>query len=161
MKGKSLDRANGKKPQKVHLTARTTNGEYGKSAYSFAHVTQDPEASKNRMEIWYCHNGDLHLSGEDVAIEDDGKKGIPLGEWKELVHPSEGATYVVRSRHPERRDFYVRLKAVVVKPEAVDLEWSLLTTGWNSPPNIHEEQPLVSQEGKDGADGLCGKRAGS
>ena len=40
---------------------------------------------------------------------------------------------------------------------AIQVEWTLLTGGLNAPANIHVAQPLVSNDGADGADGLCGK----
>jgi len=37
------------------------------------------------------------------------------------------------------------------------LYWALLARGRGAPKSIHETQPLRSNDGADGGDGLCGK----
>jgi hypothetical protein len=161
--GKALDRANGKAPARVRLTARTKNGPYGTSALSFAHATQDPLPSKNRMEVWFCHNGDFHFSRGDVATRVEAKSldevtSIPVGkEWKKLLPAERGAVYVVRAVDPQRRDFYVKMRVDSLSKDAAEVEWALLATGWNWPADVHETQPDLSNDGADGNDGLCGK----
>jgi hypothetical protein len=163
VEGGSLDRANGPKAAKLRLTARTTNGPYGESAFSFAHVTADPKKSANRMDLWYCHNGDLH-GAHDSQLAEAGKTplaklaSIPLeAKWDDVVTPKKDGTYVLHAFGEGRRDFYVRFRVTALSAKAVEIEWQLLGTGYGSPPSIHAENPLQTGDGEDGYDGLCGK----
>jgi hypothetical protein len=169
VKGKALDGANGRKPAKLRLTARTTNGPYGGSAFSFAHVTSDPEKSKNRMDVWYCHNGDLHAAA-DCEVAEAGKlsldkiASIPLeAKWSDHVTPAKGSSYVIHCYRKGKRDFFVKLKVTALSAQAIEMDWQILGTGFASPAGIHEPQPWTrppgneGEEGADGADGLCGK----
>jgi hypothetical protein len=45
-----------------------------------------------------------------------------------------------------------------LKRDCVEVEWTLLSLGWNAPATIQAPQPLVSNDGADGSDGLCGKQ---
>jgi len=163
--GDALAARCGRKAPRLTLRMRTDNGAYGASAFSFTHVTSDPEQCKNRMDIWYCHNGDLHAASASV-IADLGKgslskvKAIPAGaEWRDSVAAEKGHAYVLHCRHADRMDFYVKLVVREVKADRVELEWSLLSDGLGCPPDIHAPQPLVSNDGADGCDGLCGRSA--
>jgi len=165
LEGGSLDEARGRRPAKVRLGMRTDNGPYGPSAYSFTYATGDMKRYKNRVDLWYCHNGDFHVRG---AVADVGKrslksvKSIPLdAKWGRVVRAEKGHCYVLRCGADERRDFFVALRVKRLKKVMVELEWTLLAGGRNSPASIHEAQPLDEQaqrSGADGTDGLCGKR---
>ena len=153
----------GGKPAKVRLTMRTTNGPYGTSAYCFTYVTGDAALCKNRMDLWFCHNEDLHAS-KDGRITHLGKvslkkvKSVPLGfAWTKAIPARTGHSYVLHCKDPRDRDFFVKLKVTKVKRGIVELEWALLANGFGAPRNIHEVQPLLSNDGADGTDGLCGK----
>ena len=165
VKGKELDGANGKGPAALRLTARSTGGPYGTSAISFAHVTQDPRQCLDRMDLWYCHNGDFHMCATGkiarVAAKDLASvKGIPTGvSWKDELAPETGGTYVLQCRKMGHRDFFVKVRAKTVDARKVDLEWALLGAGFGSPASIHAPQPIVSRDGEDGFDALCGKNA--
>jgi len=162
--GDALAARCGRKAPRLTLRMRKDNGPYGESAFSFTHVTADPEQCKNRMDVWFCHNGDLHAASASV-IADLGKgslskvKAIPAGAaWKDCVAAVKGHAYVLHCRHADRMDFYVKLVVREVKADRVELEWSLLSDGLGCPPDIHAPQPLVSNDGADGCDGLCGKK---
>jgi len=164
VKGRRLKKANGAKQAKVELAMRTrsTKG-YGACAFSFAHATKDPNACKNRVDLWFCHNGDLHGSGDTRFVTESvrsvkGVKGIPLGSgWQSKVPATKGQVYVAHCRRDGHRDFYVAFKVAKVGKTSITLEWRVLAAGLGSPPSIHTENPLVSNDGADGSDGLCGK----
>lgn len=154
---------NNGKPAKVRLTMRTTGDSYGTSAYCFTYVTGDPALCKNRMDLWFCHNGDLHAS-KDGRIAHVGKvspkkvKSVPLGvEWEQSVAAKKGHTYVMHCKDSRDRDFFVKFKVTKLRRGIVELEWSLLATGFGAPKDIHEARPLLSNDGADGPDGLCAK----
>ena len=162
--GKSLKEANGPKPAKLELTMRETNSAYGTSAFSFTHVTQDPKQCENRMDIRFCHNNEFHVRGR---IADLGKRsprkltGLPLGaNWIEgrSIPVVVGHTYVLHSTNQGRMDFFVKFRVVGNRNDKLRIEWALLTGGHNAPGSIHAPQPLVSNDGADGLDGLCGRR---
>ncbi len=162
--GDALDRANGKKPAHASLVRRTaaTKG-YGQSAFSFSHVTSDMEIAKGRADVWYCHNGDLHASG-DGQIQDLGAidwaktTGLPTGPWsKGTVPATEGHVYAVRCRREGRYDFYVLLRVSRLKGENLDFDWRLAALGEGAPASIAKTQRPTDNDGADGADGLCGK----
>lgn len=169
VRGTGLDDANGSRPASLRLTARTTGGPYGTSAFSFAHVTQDAELCLNRLDLWYCHNGDLHVVGDGGLVEiGKGRLGkadeIPAGAvWDGTVHPRKGFVYVLHALRRGHRDFFVRLRVTALAAEAVELEWELLSLGEGAPKTIHEAQPWQASEpgmgkpGTDGCAGLCGK----
>jgi hypothetical protein len=173
VKGAALDAANGDGPATVRLTARTTNDPYGSSAFSFAHVTQDPEQCLNRMDLWYCHNGDLHVVG-DGGFLDRGRQrlskagDLPFGEeeeWSRIVPAREGHLYVLHAASHRDRDFFVALRLKNATKEAVELEWKLLSLGEGAPASIHEAQPWkpvdenMGLPGADGTAGRCGRNA--
>ncbi|MHC4730701.1 MAG: hypothetical protein ACYS6Z_08940, partial [Planctomycetota bacterium] len=151
------------KPAKARLTMRTTNGAYGTSAYCFTYVTGDAALCKNRMDIWFCHNEDFH-AGKEGRVAHLGKVSlknvtrVPLGlAWSRTIAVRKGHTYVLHCRDPRDRDFFVKFKVTRLKRGIVQLEWALLARGYGAPRNIHEAQPLLSNDGADGYDGLCGK----
>ncbi|MHC4817860.1 MAG: hypothetical protein ACYTF8_07380 [Planctomycetota bacterium] len=151
------------KPAKARLTMRTTNKAYGTSAFCFTYVTGDPALCKNRMDIWFCHNQDFHARG-DGRIADLEKvspkkvKGVPLGlTWERTIAAHKGHTYVLHCRDARDRDFFVKFKVTKLRRGVAELEWSLLATGFGAPRNIREARPLLSNDGADGCDGLCGK----
>jgi hypothetical protein len=151
------------KPAKVRLTMRTTNGPYGASAYSFAYVTSDPALCKNRVDIWFCHNGDFHTGTEgritDLETVSPKKvKSVPLGaDWSRTIAVRKGHTYVLHCRDSRDRDFFVKFKVTKLRRGIAQLEWSLLAKGHGAPRSIQEAQPLRSNDGAAGAAGLCGK----
>jgi hypothetical protein len=166
IEGGSLEKANGEEPATVTLTTRRTNDAYGTSAFSFAHVTRKDTECLNRMDVWYCHNHELHFSGGGGAILTKAKalakvKEVPMDvEWQPFVTPKKGQVYVIHARRPGHRDFYVRARILSVGEHGIELEWNLLSTGEGSPPSIHEASPIQSNDGADGTDGLCGKGGG-
>ncbi len=160
--GQGLEARQGKQPATVQLSVRTNNGPYGKSAFSFTHVTQDKQQCKNRMNIWFCHNGDLHASRGKIL--DVGKKAlakvkdIPAsGDWKGYARAEKGHSYVLRCSSPGRNDYFVKLYIKTIKRGVVGLQWTLLSDGIGAPASIHEVQPYTSNIGTAGTDGLCGK----
>ncbi len=163
VRGKALDLANGRGPAKVKLSARASNDQYGTSAFSFAHVTGDAARCLNRMDLWYCHNGELHAVADGgtvrVAADDPADvAGIPLASrWKHTLVPEAGGVYVVHCRREEHRDFYVKILVKEIDQQQMQFEWSLLAGGFGSPPDIHAPRPLESKDAPDGFDGLCSK----
>ena len=162
--GAALDRANGKKNAHVRLATRTevTKG-YGASAYSFSHVSADMEKAKGRADVWYCHNGELHPSGDGRIVglgEVDWKKsdGIPTGAWtSDAVPVHEGETYVVHCRRSGRYDFHAILRVTKAGEAGLEFDWRLLTVGEGAPESIGSFQPPKDRDGADGVDGLCAK----
>ena len=168
VRGAALDAANGEAAATIRLAAFTDPDSYGPSAFSFTYVTQDPKACLNRMDVWYCRNGDLHRAG-DGGFQDLGRGRLEKagtiglgGPWTDTVRPRKGGLYVLHVRRPGRTDFFVRLRATAVSREEVSFEWSLLSLGDGAPASIHEAQPWhatdpnVGEPGADGAPGLCG-----
>ena len=163
VKGASIEKRRGRKPAAIRLKLRKSNGAYGSSAYSFRYVTGDAKAARNRMDIWVCHNDDIHARGLG-RIADLGETklekphGIPLGAtWGGTAQIQVGHTYVVLCRDERDRDFYVKLRVKSFTRNAVDLEWTLLTGGFGAPANINKAVTFESRDGADGTDGLCGK----
>ncbi len=167
VKGSSLDAARGSSPAKVTLVARTEKDkDYAKSAFSFAHVTGDPEKCKNRMNLWFDGNcGKLHACGKAAVVTATslaGLDGIPTGvTWADMVAPEKGKVFVVHCRREWSVDFFVACRCTAASADRVELEWTLLAGGPGSPTTIHREQPLKSNDGSDGCDGMCGKSGSS
>lgn len=165
VKGRSLDAARGPSPAKTALIARTEEDrDYAKSAFSFAHVTGDPALCLNRMDLWFDGNcGQLHAGGDDKVATLTAKTlesldGIPTGvTWGDAVVPEKGRVFVVHCVRSGTVDFYVACRVVKVAGARVDLEWTLLAAGLGSPATIQKTQPLNSNDGADGCDGMCGK----
>ncbi len=160
--GKSIEDRRGNKKAKVRLKERTQNATYGASGYSFAHVTGNANECKNRMDVWFCHNGDFHTTqGTIVDLEKTSWskiKGIPArADFAREARAVKGHSYVVRCGPNLRRDFFVLFKVKKLKKGIVELEWTILADGQNAPPNIHKLFPEMSGDGADGCDGLCGK----
>ncbi len=160
--GKALEERRGNKKAKVRLKERTQNATYGASAYSFTHVTGDANQCKNRMDVWFCHNGDFHATRG--TITDLGKtswnkiKGIPVrSDFGTEAHAAKGHSYVLRCGPNAHRDFFVLFKVKKLKKGIVELEWTILADGLNAPSNIHKLFPCMSSDGADGCAGLCGK----
>ena len=165
VRGPDLDDRTNKRTAKASLAIRTGGG-YKGSAYCFANATGDPDDCLGRMDLWICHNNDIHRSGGARIVSLgktalDAVDGIPVGvEWSEGTVPIEaGHTYVVHCRSSGRRDFYVKLRITKVTRTGVEIEWTLLTTGFNAPKSIYEAVKIESGDGADGTDGLCGKAA--
>ena len=161
--GGVLARANAKGLARVKLTARRENGPYGTSAFSFTHVTQDPAQCKNRMDVWYCHNGDLHFRGETKAAATEfadlsKPDGIPSDlVWKSTLAARAGTVYAVHCLRPDRMDFYATMRVTSCSAGAAEFEWRLLAAGPNAPVSIVKPQPLTTKDADDACDGLCGK----
>jgi len=154
--------SHGEKPAKVRLTMRTTNSTYGTSAYCFTYVTSDPALCKNRVDIWFCHNKDFHVRYNRIAdlenVSLKSVKRVPIGlEWSRKAAVRKNHTYVVHCVDPRDRDFFVKFRVTRAKRGIVQLEWTLLAVGYGAPKTIHEAQPLLSNDGADGCEGLCGK----
>lgn len=161
--GKALERSNGSKPAHTQLKLRRTNKTYGATAYSFRYASGDAQACKNRMDIWVCHNDDIHAS-KDGRLVDVGKKKlsavkrVPVGsKWARTVPIEKGHVYVMHCKDRRDRDFYVKFRVKSFKRSTVDLEWMLLTGGFGAPVDIHTAEALTDGSGADGCDGLCGK----
>jgi hypothetical protein len=164
-KGAIIDRANGTAPAKVHLGMRKTNDEYGDTAYSFRFATSDASKCKNRVDVWFCHNGDLHAAG-DSKIADAGASSavewLPVGKaLRDEAHAVAGHAYVVHCFDAREKDFYVVLDVTKAGDGGVDFTWRLFATGPGAPPNIHKSQPLDPSDlsGANGFDGLCERKA--
>lgn len=161
--GGALSAANAAGRATVKLTARTKPGPYGTSAFSFTHVTQDPAQCGNRMEVWYCHNGDLHFSRGVVAAATDRKDvtefdGIPTDLVWKGTHPARrGTVFALHCVHADRMDYYAAMKVLSATGATCEFEWRLVAAGAAAPKSIAKPQPLVSEDGPDGDDGLCGK----
>lgn len=159
--GGDLAKANGSKPGRVRLKTRRVQGPYGPSAFSFTHVTQDPEQCKNRMDLWFCHCGNLHPRNESMISERRETSladvdGIPVGgDWMDQMVPKARKVYVMRCLRPGRMDFYVGFTVTSVGDDGVEIEWRLVAIGRNAPASVRSPQPLVSRDGADGADGIC------
>jgi len=164
VESKALTASRGKKAAIAKMSMRTKGGAYGRTAYSFTYVSGDVVKFKNRADIWFCHNRDFHVKG---AIVDMGKsslkkvKTIPLTvKWGRTAHVEVGHAYVVRCGADDRRDFFVSFRVKRIKKSTVEIEWTVLAGGLNSPASIHRPAELSAEEqraGSDGADGLCGK----
>jgi len=163
VEGADLKTRCGKKSTAAPLRPRTENGPYGTSAFSFTHVTGNAKDCKNRMDLWLCHNQDLH-AGAKARIVDLGKKplrsikGIPIDvTWVPTVPLESGHSYVIHCRDKRDRDFFVKFKVSSFKSDIAILEWTLLSTGFGAPPTIHEQQPLRTSDRADAFAGLCPK----
>jgi hypothetical protein len=162
--GGDLSRSNRSGPAKTKLRARTSNDSYGDSAFSFTHATGDMTECKNRPDIWYCANcAQLHVKGG--LASDRGVKtlrdieGLQTGgEWQKRFAPKAGAVYAFALKQGGRRDFQAAVRMISVSARAIEFEWCLLAAGRNAPADIHSPQPIVSNDGEDGCDGLCGPR---
>ncbi|MHC4547766.1 MAG: hypothetical protein ACYTEZ_03230 [Planctomycetota bacterium] len=161
--GARLKARQGRKPAKVHLTMRTTNGPYETSGYCFTYVTGDARLCKNRMDLWFCHNQDFHARGAG-RVADLGKvplakvTGIPVGlAWERTIAARKGHAYVLHCRDGRDRDFFVKFRVTALRRGIAELEWTLLSEGFGAPATIHSAQPLQTRDGADGTDGLCGK----
>lgn len=161
VKGKALDAVRAGGPGKVHLAPRTSNDGYGKSAFSFAHATGDPEQCWNRMDVWYCRSKWLH-SGHDSTLAllpraDFAKlEGIPADvTWSDEVKPAVGNVVLVHCFDRRHRDFYVKAKVVAAGPKGLDLEWTLLAAGFGSPAGVTRPSPYVGRDAADGYEGIC------
>lgn len=170
VKGDALDAANGKEPASVRLTRRTASGPYGTSAFSFAHATQDPEPCLNRMDVWTCHNDDLHVLGDGRIVDLgrkrlSGVKDLPLDarDWSRTAPAQKGHAYVVHCVRPGQRDFFVALRLEAISPEGFEMSWNLLSLGEGAPASIHAPQPWTPIDdgmglpGADACAGLCGR----
>jgi hypothetical protein len=163
--GAALDAARGRAPLAAALSARKENGPYGTSAYSFAHCTGKAADCRNRMDLWYCHNGDLHRTGDTVLARLKGKRledaaGIPVGvAWKETLAPAAGGVYAVRCRRRGERDFYVKLRVKAMTPDRLDLEWTLLASGPGAPGDLRAPKPPPADAAEAAYDGLCARNA--
>ena len=150
------------KPAKVRLAMRTTDSTYGTSGFCFTYVTGDPALCKNRMDIWFCHNKDFHVHDNRIAdlgnVSLKSVKRVPLGlDWSRMAAVRKRHTYIVHCRDPRDRDFFVKFRVTRAKRGIVQLEWALLAVGYGAPKSIHVAQPLLSNDGADGCEGLCGK----
>jgi len=165
--GNDLKQRKGRRFAKAKLTMRTTNDSYAESALSFVHATDDPELCGNRMDLWYCHNGDFHACGGN-RVADLGKttlkkiKGLPVApDWQKTVKLQEKHSYLVQCQSRRRTDFFVILYVKKQKQETVDVEWTLLTGGLAPPASIAIPQLVGLGDPVDapslGTDGLCGK----
>ncbi len=160
--GGAIAKANGRGAARVKLAARKKPGLYGKSAFSFTHVTQKPEQCKNRFELWFCHNRFLHLSHAMIsslgAKELDDIDGIQFGgDWMDQIQARPSTAYVLHCSSPDRMDFHVAMRVTSCTDDELEFEWRLLAAGRNAPASIRAAQPLVSNDGADGCDGLCEK----
>ena len=161
--GSALEERRGKKPVAVQLDLRSRRGAYGTTAYSFRYATGDAKAAKNRMDIWVCHNGDIHARRKG-RIADLGKKSLARvktipseAPWGRTAPIVAGHTYVVHCLDARDRDFYVKCRVKSYARGSVDLEWTLLTGGFGAPADIHVAGSVAGGAGADGTDGLCGK----
>jgi len=163
VKGRLIEAANGADPARVTLLARQKNSEYGKSAYSFAHVTMDSKQCKNRMDVWFCKYGDLHTCAKDRIATVGARKPLAkveeisaAWEWEDWVGPAAGTTYAVHCLRDNHRDFFVKVKVIEVSEKSLTFEWQILAAGTGSPTTIHSPQPIQSNDGADGCGGMCG-----
>lgn len=162
--GGELAKANGKGAAHVKLKARQDPKAYGPSAFSFVHVTQDPKQCLNRMDVVFCRCGQFH--GRDGAMFSqlkakslDELDGIQTGgDWMDEIVPKKGAVYVLSCASAGRRDFQVGLLVTDLGEGAIEFDWRLLAAGKNAPASIRTAQPLVSNDGADGTDQICGPR---
>ncbi len=160
--GRALAAARGKSFARVELAKRTRNDQWNGTAISFIYASKDTRSSKSRMDVFYCHNGDLHAVRGQIAElgkgKLDSKGGVPLGvEWKDTVPARKGYSYAVHSTRRGISDFYAGVVVKKVDDETVQLEWTLLAAGLGSPTSIHEPSVPTDRNGADGAPGLCGR----
>jgi hypothetical protein len=163
VKGPVLDGANGRTPAATRLAARTANEAYGTSGWSFAHVTSDVAKCAGRIDLWYCHNGDLHGCGDAKICRVRAKdlasvNAIPAGAaWKDTLAPEAGGIYVLRCRRKGLHDFYVKFRVAAADAKRADLAWSILAAGQGTPGSIHSPHPAAPGEPGAAFDGLCAK----
>jgi len=160
--GRALAATCGKKPARVELDMRTRNDQWQGTAVSFAYASKDTESCKNRMDVFFCHNGDLHAVRGRIADLGKGKLprngGIPLGvEWQQKVPATKGHSYAVHCSRRGRSDFYAGFTVKKVSDDGVQLQWTLLAVGFGAPASIHEPSAATDRDGADGAPGLCGR----
>jgi len=165
--GARLAEARGPRPATVALAVRNEDRQWRGTAYSFAYATDDPEHCKNRMNVWLCHCGALHANSGDSRIADigrsralDTKGGIPLGAtWAGKATAAAGHSYVVHCVRDDTFDFYAILRVEKLTDAGAEIRWTLLTGGRGAPRSIHSPQRDESNDGGDGAPGICGESA--
>ncbi len=149
--------------QKVVLTLRKENGEYGTSAFSFRYETQDAARHKNAVDLVFNRCGLLHINahgGMKNRIADLGKaefakvEKAPEKGWREeCVRPVEGHVYyqVVEYGEDDDRDhlkFAVKFVVTKIKDDTVELKWAVV----GKRPAMRDN----SLDGENGAMGQCG-----
>jgi hypothetical protein len=163
--GGDLEKRKGRKPSRAKLTMRTENGPYVDCALSLVHASDDAELCGQRMDLWYCHNGDLHgTAGNRIA--DLGKqtlkkaKELPVTpDWRGTQALQEKHSYLVRCQSRGRADFFAVIYVKKLKKQTAELEWTLLTGGFGVPDSIARPQLPSAKEllAPDPVEGLCGK----
>lgn len=163
--GGDLAKANGRGPARQKLKVRTKDDAYGASAFSFAHVTQDPRQCANRMQVWYCAGGHLHGAGGTMLTPLKDAKDLQAlqglgggGDSMDQVTPRARAIYLVRCQRAGRHDFHVGLQVTALSSAELEFDWKLLAIGTGAPASIRSPQPLPPGDGADGCDGNCGGR---
>jgi hypothetical protein len=151
------------KPGSVKLDARKGKGfsPYGRSAYSFTHVTGDMRQAKNRPDVWFCAGGHLHgknamlspVKAKDLAELDGLQRG---GDRMDQVNPKAGGIVVVHCRREGKTDFQVALQVTSLDKERLTFDWRLVANGLGGPLSTRKSQPDTSLDGEDGADENCG-----
>ncbi|MFT7463962.1 MAG: hypothetical protein ACI9EF_002310 [Pseudohongiellaceae bacterium] len=163
--GAELKKRQGRKPAKAKLVMRTENIPYSDCALSFVYATDDPDECANRMDLWYCHNSDLHgIGGNRIADLGEIKIKKVMGlavapDWGKTVQLKEKHSYLVHCQSHARSDFFVVLYVKKQKRDTADIEWTLLTGGLAAPPAISSPQSIASDSPvpSEPFAGLCGK----
>jgi hypothetical protein len=162
--GGDLAKANGRGPAHVKLKARTAPDSYAASAFSFTHATSDMSQCKNRADVWYCGGcKKLHLKGTQASVRTATSvkdlDGLQTGgDWSDRIAPKANAVYALACNEPGRKDFQVALQVTACSDAGIEFDWCLVAAGKDAPADIHSPQPLTSNDGADGCDGMCASR---
>ena len=130
-----------KDSHKLVLTRRANNGQYGTSAYSFRHQTQELEVHRNNVDLVFNGCGQLHINphaGLQGGITDIGEadlekitladaRKVPRQAWKRFcLLPKDGHVYIHEGRYLNQQ-FTVAFKIKVITPVKLGLQWRLLS----------------------------------
>jgi hypothetical protein len=126
--------------QKLTLTRRKDNGQYGTSAYSFRHESQDLGVHRNNVDIVYNGCGQIHINphaGLQGRIADTGVgkledaklagvDKIPADSWRQLcLAPQVGHVYLHQGEFLNEK-FVVVFKIIAIKADVLQIEWRFL-----------------------------------
>ncbi|RKY17475.1 MAG: hypothetical protein DRQ55_15675, partial [Planctomycetota bacterium] len=113
------------KGTRVTLHRRGDNEAYGRSAYSFRHISQDIDEHRNEVDVVFNNCGNLHISaggGTNRVARVSAKSlaklvKLPTGGWSTgCFSPEKSALYVMEIKDA-RQTFFVKLRVTDAKQD--------------------------------------------